>query len=72
MSRDKIPQHVLNKDVCREDGEGSIKVTYHGMDRILGHIADMKLSGMASLLNLIIGEQERAKLVATTGAIFPH
>ena len=45
MSIDEIPQHVWDKAVCHEHvGPGS-KVTYHRMDRIWGHIADMKLPG---------------------------
>ena len=46
MSKDEIPQHVWDEAVCHEHvGPGS-KVAYHRMDRIWGHIADMKLPGM--------------------------
>lgn len=46
LSRDEIPQDVWDDAVCYEVGEGSNKVTYHSMDRIWSHIAEMKLPGM--------------------------
>lgn len=45
MSRDEIPQNVWDEAVCHEQGDGSTKVIYHRMDRIWGHIWDMKLPG---------------------------
>jgi len=66
MSRDEIPQHVWDEAVCHEDGEGSTKVTYHRMDRIWGHIADMKLPGIDSARFARLAEV--AKLVLT----IPH
>ena len=49
MSRDEIPQDVWDDAVCFEVGEGSNKVTYHRMDRIWSHIAEIKLPGMDSV-----------------------
>ena len=66
MSRDEVPQDVWDEAVCHEDGEGSTKVTYHRMDRIWGHIADIKLPGMGSARFARLAEV--AKLVLT----IPH
>ena len=66
MSRDEVPQDVWDEALCHEDGEGSTKVTYHGMDRIWGHIADMTLPGMDTARFARLAEV--AKLVLT----MPH
>lgn len=66
MSRDEVPHAVWDEAVCREDSEGSTKVTYHRMNRIWGHIVDMKLAGMDSARFARLAEV--AKLVLT----IPH
>ena len=66
MSREEVPHAVWDEAVCHEYGEGSTKMTYHRMDRIWGHIADMKLPGMDSARFARLAEV--AKLVLT----IPH
>ena len=43
-----IPKDIWNDAVCNEDSVGSIKVTYHRMDRIWSHISQMKFPGTES------------------------